>query len=277
MKIKAVIAGLIVGVLALAGCTTPAPQDTSSPAATSVAAKELHIYVMRHGKTMLNTTDRVQGWSDAVLTPEGEEVVGFAGVGLKDVEFQAAYSSDSGRAMQTGQIVLDNSVTSKDLVIHPDKRFREFNFGSYEGDLNHTLISDVVARMGITMEEFSKVITPQAYADHAHELDKERTKDSTLSNWPAENFAQVQERLVDGLDALVEAEKAKPGSGNILLASHGLSIETMMTTLFTDDYIKPEGGFKNASVSIIKYVDGKYSLEKTGSLEYVEAGKNAKK
>ena len=75
----------------------------------------------------------------------------------------------------------------------------------------------------------------------------------------------------------MEAEKAKPGSGNILLASHGLSIETMMTTLFTDDYIKPEGGFKNASVSIIKYVDGKYSLEKTGSLEYVEAGKNAKK
>lgn len=33
---------------------------------------------------MLNTTDCVQGWSDAVLTP--------AGVGLKDVDFQAVYS-----------------------------------------------------------------------------------------------------------------------------------------------------------------------------------------
>lgn len=41
---------------------------------------------------MLNTTDRVQGWSDAVLTPAGEEVVTAAGVGLKDVDFQAVYS-----------------------------------------------------------------------------------------------------------------------------------------------------------------------------------------
>ena len=41
---------------------------------------------------MLNTTDCVQGWSDAVLTPAGEEVVTAAGVGLKDVDFQVVYS-----------------------------------------------------------------------------------------------------------------------------------------------------------------------------------------
>ena len=35
--------------------------------------EELTLYIVRHGKTMLNTTDRVQGWSDAVLTPEGEK------------------------------------------------------------------------------------------------------------------------------------------------------------------------------------------------------------
>lgn len=29
---------------------------------------------------MLNTTDRVQGWSDAVLTPEGEKVVTATGI-----------------------------------------------------------------------------------------------------------------------------------------------------------------------------------------------------
>jgi broad specificity phosphatase PhoE len=55
---------------------------------------------------MLNTTDRVQGWSDAVLTPAGEEVVRQAGIGLKDIEFQNAYSSDSGRAIQTAEIII---------------------------------------------------------------------------------------------------------------------------------------------------------------------------
>lgn len=45
-----------------------------------------------------------------------------------------------------------------------------------------------------------------------------------------------------------------------------------MTTLFGEDYEKPEGGFKNASVSIIKYKNGKYTLDKVGSLEYIEKG-----
>ena len=42
--------------------------------------EELTLYIVRHGKTMLNTTDRVQGWSDAVLTPEGEKVVTATGL-----------------------------------------------------------------------------------------------------------------------------------------------------------------------------------------------------
>lgn len=269
MKFKAIISGLTFGVLAFTGCSSPASPNATS---TSTTAKELHIYVMRHGKTMLNTTDRVQGWSDAVLTPEGEQVVGFAGAGLSDVDFQAAYSSDSGRALQTAQIVLAKNTTSKDVAVHPDKRFREFNFGSYEGDLNHSMWEDVAKRMGIKFEDYLKVITPQAVADNVYELDKERTKNSQLSNWPAENFQQIQDRLVEGLNSVAQAESTKAGSGNVLIASHGLSIEALMTTVFGADYVKPEGGFKNASVSIIKYAGGKFTLEKAGSLEYIEAG-----
>ena len=40
---------------------------------------EVVLYIVRHGKTMLNTTDRVQGWSDAVLTPAGIEVAEYLG------------------------------------------------------------------------------------------------------------------------------------------------------------------------------------------------------
>ncbi len=58
-----------------------AAQTTESTEETSNQEDELTLYIVRHGKTMLNTTDRVQGWSDAVLTPAGEEVVTNAGVG----------------------------------------------------------------------------------------------------------------------------------------------------------------------------------------------------
>ena len=66
------------------------------------------LYIARHGKTMLNTLDRVQGWADTPLTPAGIEVAEYLGEGLKleGVDFKAAYSSDLGRARQTARIVL---------------------------------------------------------------------------------------------------------------------------------------------------------------------------
>ncbi len=92
---------------------------------------------------MLNTTDRVQGWSDAVLTPEGEKVVTATGSGLKDVAFQNAYSSDSGRALQSAQLILDQNKAGKDLEVVRDPDLREFNFGSYEGKINKTMWQDI--------------------------------------------------------------------------------------------------------------------------------------
>ena len=62
------------GALLMVGCgtnNTSADKKESSSASSEVATTkdgEVTFYVVRHGKTMLNTTDRVQGWSDAVLT-----------------------------------------------------------------------------------------------------------------------------------------------------------------------------------------------------------------
>lgn len=165
--------------LVLIGCS----KNDESTTKTQNESKELTIYVMRHGKTMLNTTHRVQGWSDAVLTPEGENVVGHAGIGMKDIEFQNVYSSDSGRAIQTAQIVLDENKKKDGITVHPDKRFREFNFGSYEGDFNENMWKDVAERMNIPFEEYLDVITPQLVSNHVYELDKERTKIDDNSFW----------------------------------------------------------------------------------------------
>ncbi|MFD1385616.1 histidine phosphatase family protein [Oceanobacillus oncorhynchi subsp. oncorhynchi] len=230
---------------------------------------ELTIYIVRHGKTMLNTTDRVQGWSDAVLTPAGEEIVTQAGIGLKDIDFQSAYSSDSGRAIQTAEIIMEENETSSELDLHTDERFREFNFGTYEGDLNETMWQDIADLQGITLEEFLGNIEPEMFSNSVAELDEGRDEEGL--NWPAEDYDAITARLTEGLDELVEAEQGQEGSGNVLLVSHGLSISALLDTYF-DDYEVPEGGLDNASVSVITYQNGEFQLDSVNDMSYVEEG-----
>lgn len=257
---------LSLGAVLFTGCSA---NKKVEEAPTIKEKEELTLYVVRHGKTMLNTTDRVQGWSDAVLTKEGEEVVSAAGKGLKDTDFQNAYSSDSGRAMQTANLILKENETSSTLELQTNPDLREFNFGTYEGDLNHTMWTDIAKSQGVTTEEFLKTMTPESFANSVAELDKEKNKDG--KNWPAEDYKTITTRLTKSIDEIVEKESKKDGSGNVLVVSHGLSIAALLDTLI-DDFQMPEGGLKNASVSIIKVKDGKFSLESVNDTSYIEKG-----
>ncbi len=69
-----------------------------APAAMAAdSMPDIEIYIARHGKTMLNASDQVQGWSDAVLTPQGQRQAISLGRGLAKhgIHFTAAYSSDT--------------------------------------------------------------------------------------------------------------------------------------------------------------------------------------
>jgi len=267
-------------VMLLAGCQNEGSSQTGHAAQTTETTdakedkSELTLYVVRHGKTMLNTTDRVQGWSDAVLTPAGEEVVTDAGIGLKDVDFQSAYSSDSGRAIQTADLILDENERAKKLQVQKDSGLREFNFGTYEGDLNETMWQDVADEQGVSLEEFQANMDPEVFADSVAKLDKQQIEEEGIEddiNWPAEDYKTITDRLTESLDQIVRKEEQKTGSGNILITSHGLSITALLDTLF-DDFKAPEDGLENASVNIIRYKDGNYSLESVNDMSYAEKG-----
>ncbi|MEK2535342.1 histidine phosphatase family protein [Tetragenococcus halophilus] len=252
-------------------------QTTESTDETSNQEDELTLYIVRHGKTMLNTTDRVQGWSDAVLTPAGEEVVTNAGVGLKDIDFQNAYSSDSGRAIQTADLILDENEQTNEIQVQKDSGLREFNFGTYEGDLNDSMWQDVADEQGVTLEEFQANMDPEVFADSVAKLDKEQKEENNVEeeiNWPAEDYETISDRLTNSLDQIVADETQENGSGNVLITSHGLSITALLDTLF-DDFKAPADGLDNASVNVIKYKDGDYSLESVNDMSYAEQGERA--
>ena len=81
------------------------------------------LYIVRHGKTMFNTIGRAQGWSDTPLTAEGEHGIRELGLGLKEsgIEFKRAYSSDSGRTIQTMGIVLEEMGLTGKIPYRTDK------------------------------------------------------------------------------------------------------------------------------------------------------------
>ena len=113
------------------------------------------LYFVRHGKTMLNTVDRSQGWIDAPLTPAGIEVAEQLGKGLKEVKFDQVFTSDSGRAIETAELILKNNGQSdqtKNMI--KDKRLREYNFGTYEGQMNEEMLTAVAKAEGKTYEEY---------------------------------------------------------------------------------------------------------------------------
>lgn len=226
------------------------------------------LYIARHGKTILNTMDRVQGWSDAPLTPPGVEVAEFLGVGLKGVLFKAAYSSDLGRARQTARIVLDAKGQS-DMTITEVPQIRETNFGSYEGEFNVRMWKDAALYMHYKSEK-------EMLADLAKNPDLIKNMINSFQALETlgigESYDDVKNRGQKALREIAEKEAAS-GGGNILVVGHGMSIGVFLSDL--DSYgKKPSAGHMgNAAVCKVIYKDGKFTLESFGDMSYVEAGK----
>ena len=170
---------------------------------------------------MLNTSDRVQGWADSPLTEPGVTVARQLGRGLKGIPFAAAYSSDSGRAIETANLVLEESGQT-DVKLTTDKNLREWNFGKYEGDLNANMWNVILQGLGITdMKQLDMKSDMGKIADTIAASDE---------TGQAENWEAISTRLRTALDEISE-ETTENGGGNVLVVSHGLSISALLQTI----------------------------------------------
>ena len=219
------------------------------------------LYVTRHGKTILNTNHRAQGWADSPLVEKGVEVASNLGTGLKDIHFTSAYSSDSGRAIETANLVLKYSEQSK-LKLEQRKKLRELNFGIFEGEKLDNMWDAVGKAAGVTSpEELMKFSIQEV-------IDLIRAADPTKQ---AEDWELFSTRIKAEIDKISE-EAAKDGGGNVLVVVHGLLITTLIEML---DSSKTKLGVENASVTKIVYQDGIYTVESVGDMSYVAKGKES--
>jgi len=238
-------------------------------------ATDVTIYLTRHGKTMFNTVQRVQGWSDTPLTPAGVDVAKKLGRGLEPVTFIAAWSSDFGRARETAQLVMQGWKTP--LPLKESKGLREVGFGLYEGDLDRNMWGAAAKQAGYSSEE----ALMKDFADRKIRINEmieaikgAESQGTTVlkgikSTGAAESYQQVATRMTDTITDIAQ-QAQKQGGGNVLVVSHGMAIMVLLKELGDTSL---NHSLSNASVTKIRYTDaGKFIIESINDLSYVQKG-----
>lgn len=247
----------------LVGCSTATSNESETVSSKEKESSKVTLYLVRHGKTIFNTTDRVQGWSDSPLTEEGEKVAEHLGKGLTDTDIDYLYSSDLGRAFETAKIIAEKS-GNKDLTVETSRNLREMCYGSYEGEKNSVMYDDLAKKAGYQNGDEAFAAMDEGKLSYS-ELMKELSNLDELGI--SENSKEVQGRMLKEVTAIAK-EAQKKGGGNVFIVSHGGAIAELLSAIKKDDNY----ALDNASVTSISYVKDEFKVEKVGDMSYVEKG-----
>jgi len=206
----------------------------------------MKIYAVRHGQTIFNMLDKVQGWADTPLTNQGEQDGLAAGARLKHVKFDAALSSDTSRAIHTAEFILSKNEHKKpELVAIPD--WREFFFGSFEGTDNKEMWRTVAKALKITgqiHDEVAKQVDMTKIMDTIYNVDPQSLGENAADFWQRmdASLAKLQQNYAD--------------DSTILLVTHGQLIWNLAKTYA---HLQTADRPKNGSVSV-------FNLDSKGNL-----------
>ena len=189
------------------------------------------IIFLRHGQAENNTKKILAGRSPGVdLTQVGIQQAEQSGKMLESLNISAIYSSPIDRALQTAEIVGKHC----DLEIMNDDRLIELDMG-----------------------KFTKMPYDQIFAKYGNVFLKFYEGSNEVSENGVETFANVQKRVFDMVDFVVNKHKNQ----NVVLVTHMDPIKAMIGKTLS---LKPEILFEliiaNASLNIFKNHDQKFYL-----------------
>jgi broad specificity phosphatase PhoE len=126
--------------------------------------KYCRFYLIRHGETEFNVQKITQGHVDSPLTEKGISQAKITAELLKDIHFDAIFSSDLLRAQKTAEIVK----AERDLAIQTTEALRERNFGIGDGKKGEALAE--YTRIRQTLSDLERM---KYKADENFESDEE--------------------------------------------------------------------------------------------------------
>jgi len=261
--LRVAIAGVAAAAMLFSFSAFSAPAAETAKATIARAANEnngknaeVDVYLTRHGKTWLNETGRMQGWSDSPLTESGVLDAEHLGRGLAkaDVKFKSAYSADMLRHFQTVSLAL-GELGYKDEAVR-DERLREMAFGKFEGATQKEAVVAAAPYLNGSTD-------PMA-------LFAALVKANGTSPLTVETYEQVGVRATAALNDIAAAQ-AKKGGGNVLVVSSGITIMAVLTQLGADTSSLTTG-IENGAVSKLVYTNGTWTVASMNDTSYVEAG-----
>lgn len=173
---------------------------------------KFNLYMVRHGQTYFNIYNKLQGWSNSPLTDKGIQNAVDTGKKLKNTQFVAAYCSDTTRAEQTAQKILDENEASDIDSPITSMFFREEFYGYFEG--NDMSQAWYLAGAPHGLPTFRDIVEKYSIG---------KAKDYLKAADPfhqAENNEEYWKRLDQGFELIKSNKQIKDGD-NVLLISHG--------------------------------------------------------
>lgn len=194
----------------------------------------MDIYIIRHGETVWNAKNLLQGSTDIELNEYGRAVAGETGEKLEDVYFDRIYSSPLIRAYETACLIRGH----RNIPIIRDERLKELCFGINEGKNFKQLLADE----GSPFHYFFK--QPERYQA------PER----------GETLEQICERAAEFMTEVIEPQAAD--LERVMIVAHGAINKALMCHIKQHDIAKFwSGGLqKNCNVIIVKYDGNKYEV-----------------
>lgn len=156
------------------------------------------LYLTRHGETIWNKDQRLQGRGNSPLTDNGIRQAEELASRLDNKPIDILISSPSQRAIDTAELIN----RSHHLTIIQDEHFLEMDLGDWEGQLKETI----------------------------HVFDPERARffwqePHLFKSETGEDFYEVRERVLPRIKTLLQEYPDK----EILLVTHAVVLKTLMT------------------------------------------------
>ncbi|MDE6432880.1 MAG: histidine phosphatase family protein [Lachnospiraceae bacterium] len=204
----------------------------------------MDIYIVRHGETVWNAKNLLQGSTDIELNEYGRAVAGETGENLEDVHFDKIYSSPLIRAYETACLIRGH----RNIPIIRDERLKELCFGINEGKDFKKLLGDENSPFHYFFKQPDQYRAPE----HGETLEH-------ICERAAEFMTEVIEPQVKNLE-------------RVMIVAHGAMNKALMCHVKQHDIAEFwSGGLqKNCNVIIVKYDGNKYEVVDETRIFYEE-------
>ena len=180
------------------------------------------LYLMRHGQTLFNLQNKIQGWCDSPLTELGQYQAKVAGQYFKDhqITFDHAYCSTSERCSDTLELVTDMPYTRL-------KGLKENFYGQLEGE----------------SERLNCHLTP-------------KDCETFYLQYGGESSNTVRDRMMQTVTNIMERDD----HFNVLAVSHSGACFNFLRAI-QDPTEELNKGFGNCCIFVYQFNDGVFKLE----------------